>query len=151
MSDESVVSASRVINATPDAIFAILADATRHADIDGSGLLRHHRGEPQPLTLGARFGMDMKMGLLPYRMGNTVVEFEPDRLIAWRPGGPQRWRYELEPVAGGTRVTETFDWSQFPALGRRVLEAVGLPARNLAAMRTTLQRLADLVESDAAS
>ena len=40
--------------------------------------------------------MDMKKGA-PYKIKNKVVEFEPDRLIAWRHVGLHRWRYELEP------------------------------------------------------
>ena len=62
------------------------------------------------LTLGATFGMKMKLGV-PYPIENTVVEFEENRLIAWRHMGGHRWRYELEPVDDGTKVTETFDWS----------------------------------------
>ena len=47
--------------------------------------------------------MDMKMGA-PYKIKNKVVEFEQDRLIAWRHIGLHRWRYELTPTAaGGTR------------------------------------------------
>ena len=42
------------------------------------------------------------------RVTNRVVDFEPNRLIAWRHFEPQRWRYELEPVTGGTRVRESF-------------------------------------------
>jgi hypothetical protein len=53
-------------------------------------------------------------------MLNTVIEFEDGRRIAWAPKpvfrGKERtgqagrvWRYELEPVDGGTRVTETWD------------------------------------------
>ena len=38
-------------------------------------------------------------------------EFEENRRIAWAHVGGHRWRYELEEVDGGTRVTESFDWS----------------------------------------
>jgi hypothetical protein len=66
--------------------------------------------DPEPLRLGTKFGMNMKIGV-PYLITNTVVEYEQDRLIAWRHWGRHRWRYELEPVEGGTEVTESFDWS----------------------------------------
>lgn len=147
MSD-SLVSASRVIHADPATIFAVLSDASRHATFDGSGMVQRHRGDPTPLTLGSKFGMDMKLGPMPYRIDNKVVEFEPDRLIAWKHMAPHRWRYELEPVAGGTLVTESFDWSGYPAVGRKVIEVAGYPKRNLAAIEASLQRLADLVESE---
>ena len=96
---ERVVSVSRVIKASPEAIFDVLADPARHAEIDGSGMVQKLHGESNRLALGSKFGMDMKMGILPYRMTNTVVEFEPDRLIAWQHFFHHRWRYELEPVA----------------------------------------------------
>jgi hypothetical protein len=83
--------------------------------------------------------MDMKLGPLPYRISNTVVEFEADRRIAWAHVGGHRWRYELEPVEGGTRVIETFDWST--AKAPRVIELMKYPAKNLTAIERTLERL----------
>ena len=77
-------------------------------------------GAPQQLTLGSTFGMSMKMGV-PYTMSNTVIEFEPDRRIAWQTvlSGPlgrfvggRIWRYELEDARAGTKVTETWDISE---------------------------------------
>jgi len=38
--------------------------------------------------------MAMKLGV-PYAVKNTVVEFEPDRQIAWCHFAKARWRYEL--------------------------------------------------------
>ena len=38
------VSATTIINAPPEAIFAVLADAAKHAAIDGTGWVR----EPPP-------------------------------------------------------------------------------------------------------
>ncbi len=143
MSDKAV-SVERVIAASPDAIFDVLADPRRHAEIDGSGSVRKPReGTPERLTLGAHFGMEMKLGM-PYRTKNEVVEFKEDRRIAWRHIGHHVWRYELEPVAEGTRVTETFDYA--PARAPWVLELMRVPERNRKAMESTLVRLAAVVE-----
>ncbi len=145
---ERVVSVSRVIKASPEAIFDVLADPARHAEIDGSGMVQKLHGESNRLALGSKFGMDMKMGILPYRMTNTVVEFEPDRLIAWQHFFHHRWRYELEPVAesdgGGTKVTESFDWST--ARSPKALELAGYPKKHPASMEATLEQLASVVE-----
>lgn len=150
MSNQQIVSASRVIHAPPEEIFALLADAGQHAEFDGSGMVQGTRGDPQPLTLGSTFGMAMKLGLLPYPIRNTVVEYEPDRLIAWKHFGAHRWRYELEPVDGdSTKVTESFDWSHYPTPLDKLVELVGYPARNRAAIDATLERLAELVEGAA--
>jgi uncharacterized protein YndB with AHSA1/START domain len=144
-----VVSVSRVIKASPEAIFDLLTDPARHGEIDGSGMVQNLRGESKRLELGSKFGMDMKMGLLPYRVTSTVVEFEENRLIAWAHFGKHRWRYELEPVAesdgGGTKVTESFDWST--AMSPKVIELAGYPKKHPANMEATLERLASVVES----
>ena len=146
---ERVVSVSRVIKASPEAIFDVLTDPARHAEIDGSGMVQKLRRESKRVELGSKFGMDMKMGILPYRMTSTVKEFDENRLIAWAHLGKHRWRYELEPVAetdgGGTKVTESFDWST--AISPKVIELAGYPKKHLANMEATLERLASAVEA----
>jgi uncharacterized protein YndB with AHSA1/START domain len=135
------VSASTVVAAPPQAGFDRLADPRAHASFDGSGTVRTAVAGPDRLGPGARFGMAMRWGV-PYRVRNTVVEFEEGRRIAWRHFGHHVWRYELEPVAGGTRVTETFDWA--PSLSPKVLELWGAPQRNLRSIEATLRRLTEL-------
>lgn len=137
------VSVSRTIPAPPEAVFAVLADPRRHPEIDGSGSVVASRdAEAGPLVLGSRFGMDMRIGI-PYRMTNEVVEYEQDRLIAWQHWGRHRWRYRLEPVDGGTEVTETFDWST--SWAPWFIEIAGWPRRHPPAMAATLERLEEVV------
>jgi hypothetical protein len=148
---DKVVSVSRVIKASPDVIFDVLAEPRRHAEIDGSGMVQNIRGESTRLALGSTFGMDMKMGPLPYRITNTVKEFEENRLIAWAHFGGHRWRYELEPMpvdgAPATEVTESFDWSTCnPVMGKGI-ELAGYPKKHPANMTATLERLAEVVEN----
>jgi uncharacterized protein YndB with AHSA1/START domain len=144
--DERRVSATRVIPAPADAIFALLADPARHPELDGSSMVQRPTGSEPPTRLakGSRFGMAMKLGPIPYRMSNQVIEFEEGRRIAWRHLGRHVWRWELEPVEGGTKVTETWDWAPMGPAGK-VLEALKVPARNQAAMERSLDRLAGLV------
>jgi uncharacterized protein YndB with AHSA1/START domain len=138
------VSVERVIDAPAERIFAIVSDASRHADIDGSDSVKSARHAPEKLRLGSKFSMDMRIGV-PYRISNTVVEYEEDRRIAWCHFGKHRWRYELEPQADGrTLVRETFDWST--ASIPKFVELIGAPKRNEPGMVKTLERLAALVE-----
>ncbi|MBA0125704.1 SRPBCC family protein [Haloechinothrix sp. YIM 98757] len=139
------VSVSRVVAAPPEKIFELLVDPRQHPLLDGSGTVREaHPDTTGRLELGAKFGMDMKMGA-PYKILNTVVEFEENRLIAWRHFNGHRWRWQLEPLEDGTtRVTETFDWStaKMPVL-------IGLsffPRKNKRGMERSLVRLAEMVE-----
>ena len=130
MAKEQNVSASRLIDAPAEAIFAVLANPARHAEIDGSGTVRGSRQDsPELLKMGSKFGMKMKIGV-PYDMRSTVVEFEENKLIAWAHFGKHRWRYELEEVDGGTMVTETFDWST--ASIAKVHRVDGLPEEDTA-------------------
>lgn len=143
MARDRYVSTSRVIAADHRTIFDLLADPAQHVVLDGSGTVAGVQdGGPDRLALGARFGMEMRMGA-PYRILNTVVEFEEGRRIAWRHFSGHRWRYELDEVDGGTEVTETFDWST--AHLKLPLELAGFPARNLRGMRATLERLENAV------
>jgi uncharacterized protein YndB with AHSA1/START domain len=113
-----VLTVERFIRASPEVIFDVLADPSRHALIDGSGMLQgsNHSGSRR-LALGSTFGMAMKMGVR-YSTVSTVVEFEENRLIAWQTGPKGKlegwvagriWRYELEPRDEGTLVRESWD------------------------------------------
>ncbi|HUH68184.1 MAG TPA: SRPBCC family protein [Mycobacterium sp.] len=153
MDGKNTVSVERVINAPPGEIFALLADAGKHASFDGSGGLDHATQQSVPLSLGATFGMAMhgrpESLFLPYRTTNKVIEFEPDQRIAWQTTiaggllGGRIWRYELQSADGGTLLRETWDVSRDR---QRPLVRLGAKqAEN--AMRTTLERIAALVES----
>lgn len=143
-------SASTTIAAPAPVVFAILTDASQHSRIDGSGTVRSSTSAPERLELGSEFGMSMKMGA-PYRIKNKVVEFEQDRLIAWRHMGLHRWRYELEPTAdGGTLVTETWDLSHYSPFGRKVLHGL-FGKKTAAALRGTMTKLKAAAEADAAA
>jgi uncharacterized protein YndB with AHSA1/START domain len=147
------ISAERVVKAPPSKIFDLLAEPSRHAEIDGSGTVQGAPGAPRLTKVGDVFGMKMKM-VVPYASSCEVSELEPDRRIAWRPVmkvagvpvlGGQTWRYELEPVEGGTRVRETYDWgtARFSA----ALGLLGFPQRTAPALERTLERIAAIVEA----
>ncbi|WP_240157419.1 SRPBCC family protein [Pseudonocardia broussonetiae] len=136
--DGRTVTAFVVVAAPAAEVFALLANPHRHHEFDGSGTVRAAVSGPQRLALDDRFGMDMKIGL-PYRVTNRVVEFEQDRLIGWCHPAKAIWRYELEPVDGGTRVTETFDFSGSPVAAGIAL--FGMHKGNAKSIRDTLRRL----------
>ena len=144
-----VVSESVDIAAPPEVVFAILADPRQQSRIDGSGSVRGLLKGPDRLSKGATFGVDMKLFGLPYKIRNTVVEFEEGRRVAWRHFGGHRWRYVLEPTEGGTRVTESFDYSMYALPQRLIIELAGFPARNRAGIAGTLVNLKKAAEADA--
>jgi hypothetical protein len=145
-----VVSVERVIAAPPEKIFELLADPHRHKEIDGSGTVQGVRGTSERLKLGSRFGMSMRLGVR-YGMTSTVIEYEENRRIAWQPRpaypvigpllGGRIWRYELEPVPGGTRVRESWDISQ--ERGKFMVRSAADKTRE--AMERTLERIEQIV------
>ena len=142
---KKVIQASRLVKATPQQIFELLADPRKHSLIDGSGSVQNARvNAPERLSLGAKFGMDMKIGL-PYRITNEVVEFDEPKQIGWRHMGGHIWRYVLEPANGGTMVTEQFDWTH--SKSPIVLKLMGAFDKNKKAIAATLDRLAAHYES----
>ncbi len=154
MSDSPwVVRVERVIPAPPARIFALLADPSRHPDIDGSGTVRAAHDPSRQLALGDEFGMTMRRGL-GYSMTNRVVELEADRRITWAPRptsrwfrflGGRRWTYELTPVEGGTLVQETWDIRHERG---RFLTRVFLARSTREGMERSLERLEALVAHD---
>lgn len=147
--NEDRVSVERVINSDAGEIFALIADAGKHPSFDGSGTVRYATQDSVPLSKGSKFGMAMRWGL-PYRTTNTVIEFEPDRLIAWQTTtlgglvGGRIWRYELDPTEGGTLVRETWDISRDRQ--RAWLKTSGMAKQTAQGMRKTLERMAELLE-----
>ncbi len=147
-----VATVERLVNAPAAAIFDVLADPSRHHEIDGSGTVVRAPEGSQRLALGTVFGMSMKMGI-GYSMANTVIEFEENRRIAWQPRptvaplrafvGGRIWRYELEPTDGGTIVRESWDirHEKFSFMVRP------LRSKTIDAMTKTLERLATVVEA----
>ena len=117
---ENVLTVERMIQASPEVIFDVLADPAKHALFDGSGMLQGATGVgSQRLRLGTTFGMSMKLGVR-YSTVSTMVEFEENRLIAWQTGPKGRlepyvagriWRYVLEPRGDRTLVRESWDIS----------------------------------------
>lgn len=143
--DDRVVRGIRFVPADPSAIFDLLADPSQHPLIDGSGTVRAaSEGSPDRLSLGAKFGMSMKLGL-PYKVTNEVVEFDEPNLIAWRHMGHHVWRYRLRSVDGGTEVTEEFDWTDVRSA--LLLKLMGAPKKNAKAIEATLNRLATHFQS----
>ena len=149
----NTISVERVVDAPAEQIFALIADAGKHSSFDGSGTVDHSREPSQPLTLGSVFGMSMRGRpeslFLPYRTTNTVIEFEPNRRIAWKTTmgplgliGGRIWRYELEPADGGTLIRETWDVSQDRQ--RPMLRIGSMPQQAEDGMRATLERIAAL-------
>ena len=118
---------TRTIAATPEQVFAVLADPSRHCNTEPTDWVRD-AVDTTPITgtgtgTGQMFAMNMFLEQAGghYVTHNLVNVFEKDRAIGWIPGqldeagnhspGGWFWRYDLTPSGDGTDVTLTYDWS----------------------------------------
>lgn len=134
-----LIAGERLIVASPETLFEFVADPNKHQLIDGSGTVRDPvASAPARLSLGSKFGMSMKLGV-PYRITNTVVEFEEGKRIAWKHVGGHVWGYEFTPSDGGTLVREWVDYNS--ARSKFFIKAMGSVARARRSIDETLRRL----------
>lgn len=155
MADERLI-ATTIINASAEAIFAVLGDPAKHAAIDGTGWVCESIDGKQLTAVGQVFRMAMYHPHHPdgnYQMANQVQIFDPPRAIAWKPGqdtddgglsfGGWVWRYDLTPAgASETEVTLSYDWSAVPDPVRQHIGFPPFPADHLG---NSLAHLAELV------
>lgn len=155
MSDETIA-VSRTIDAPADTVFAVLADPSTHAAIDGTGWVRESLDGERITAAGQVFPVAMYHANHPdgtYEMANRVEAFDPPRAISWQPGqvspesgelafGGWYWRYDLAPAGeGATDVTLSYDWSAVPAAIR---EYISFPPFPVAHLEGSLAHLAEL-------
>jgi len=139
-----VIGTSIEIDAPVERVFAIVANSHMHPRIDGSGTLKADVEGPTHLQLRSEFIIDVHLGT-SYPTVNVVIEYEQDRLIAWKHIGPQAWRYRFEPLAGNrSRVTEEFDYSRYGPFAFLFRWSWGNHER---AMQKTLVNLKSLAET----
>lgn len=149
------VSATTIINAPAETIFAVLAGPASHAAIDGTGWVRGSL-DSEPLTAaGQVFRMAMYHANHPdgnYQIANRVQVFGPPRVISWEPGqdtgdgslrfGGWVWRYDLAPAGPSkTKVTLSYDWPAVPDVLR---QHIGFPPFPPDHLGNSLDHLAEL-------
>ena len=155
MTDETI-SATEIIDAPAEVVFAVLADPAKHAAIDGTGwVCRSIDSEPLTST-GQIFPMAMYHPNHPdgdYEIHNEIQVLDRPRAISWKPGydtgdgslgfGGWVWRYDLTPAGPkGTEVTLSYDWSAVSDTVRQNFESFPpFPPEHLS---NSLAHLADL-------
>jgi Polyketide cyclase / dehydrase and lipid transport len=155
MTDENA-SATTVIKAPAEAVFAVLAEPANHAAIDGTGWVCEPLDGQRLTAQGQVFRMMMYHPNHPdgnYLMANQVQVFDPPRAISWRPGrdmgdgtlefGGWVWRYDLAASgSSGTMVTLTYDWSAVEDATRQYIQ---FPPFSRDHLDNSLAHLANLV------
>jgi uncharacterized protein YndB with AHSA1/START domain len=147
MEPERIVSATRVISASADRIFELIADPARHPDWDGNSNLASSAPGQRVRQVGDVFKTTLTNGAV---RENHVVEFIEGSKIAWCPAEPKRqppghlWRWELHAINPTlTSVTHTYDWTALTDSTR--LERARSTTPDM--LRASMDRLAVLAQA----
>jgi uncharacterized protein YndB with AHSA1/START domain len=107
--------------ATPAQVWAVLSDPTRvgewsHECRTVTWMDGYSRAE-----VGAKFRGNNQVKGFRWSRICTITEVEPERLLVYRTSGglppdSTEWRFRLEAVDGGTRITQSFRILKFPRL-----------------------------------
>jgi uncharacterized protein YndB with AHSA1/START domain len=144
---ERVVSATRVVSASAERIFELIADPSCQPSWDGNNNLASSAPGQRVRQVGDIFKTTLTNGAV---RENHVVEFIEGSKIAWCPAEPKRlppghlWRWELHPInATLTSVTHTYDWTALTD-STRMEKARSTTADML---RESIDRLASLAQT----
>jgi hypothetical protein len=116
---EETVSATTTISTSAETVFAVLADPSRHAAVDGSGRVRDSLdGQPRPRVRAATRHF-VEAGLC---------------VTGDRQAGVRRWiwRYDLTQLGPDkTKVTLSYDWSAVGPIPRQHIQFPPFPPDHL--------------------
>ncbi|MCV7422635.1 SRPBCC family protein [Mycobacterium yunnanensis] len=152
---EPTAKASVTIAASCADVYGLITDLPTMATLaEEADAMRWHRGEPA--TPGAVFKGHNANGAKSWTTTCTVTHAEPGRVFAFDVKHTMipiaHWRYDIEPVDGGCRVTEQ-TWDRRPGWFRKpggiatgVSDRTSENAKNI---ELTLQRLKAAAEARA--
>lgn len=148
------IEVSRDIAASPEAVYAAIADVTRMGEwSEECHRCEWHEGIDGPVV-GATFDGHNRHGEHEWTTQAKVVEAEPGRAFAFECSSRgfhfATWGYRIEPTATGCRVTEWNEDLRPAAALERSKQISGVEdrtERNRQTMGGTLDRLAAALES----
>ena len=104
---------STFIEATPEQVFALVADVTKMPTFSPELVECRWLDGATEAAVGARFAARNKVSRGPSWVNKPVItSLEPGRAISWARsepfGGTVEWAYRFDPAEGGTQVTESY-------------------------------------------
>lgn len=144
---------TRDIAAAPEKVYAAISDITRMGEWSEECHTCAWQGGSDGPAVGAVFDGHNRNGDHEWTTQGTVIEADPGRSFAFECSMHAvhyaTWGYRIEPVDGGSRVTEWTDdlrSDEARVFGARVSGVEDRVARNEHTMSGTLDRLAAAVE-----
>lgn len=148
--------ASLVISRPPDRVWALITDITRTGEWSPENCGGVWLDGATTAAVGARFKGTNKRGRTKWSTTCEVTVAEPGREFTFVTGSAAKhdtlWRYVLEPVGDGTRVTESFELTKPIGPAGRLLTRVTTGVRDRRAdlednTRVSLENLKRIAEA----
>ncbi len=145
-----------IIGAAPETVYALITDIDKMADFSPELVSSRWLDGATGPAVGARFeAVNQLPSSRPWKNRPVVVTFDPPREFAisrTEPfAGTVVWRYQLQPVEGGTRLVESYEVTRpVTRVGWFIIEQLfhGWDRRSAlrAGMNQTLNRLKEAAE-----
>ena len=143
------------IDAPPSVVWELVSDPTLTPEWSPVCHTVEWVGDVRGPNVGARFRGHNKLNAARWKRECSVTEAEHARAFAWSTfvNGHEStsWRYDLEPIAGGTRLTESYEIRYIPRWLRVALLVPGARAKSARDrewnVRTSLERLKEIAEA----
>lgn len=146
---ETTGNATVEIDASPDAVYAILTDLERISELSPECYKAVWEGGATGPAVGAAFRGYNRNVNYEWDAGCVVVAAEPGKEWAFEvpsdDGRSTTWRYVIEPNGSGSRVTESFD---SPILDGEFFQKMNRHGLLLENITTTLDNLKIVAEAD---
>lgn len=134
-----------VVPASTERVWALLADLPRMGEWSPECTGCVWDDPDAALVPGRTFVGHNRWGPLRWTTRGELEVCESGRELVYVTGRGDRpltrWRYRLEPVDGGTRITESYESLETPATMLAIERALGRARRLRRGMRETLVRL----------
>ena len=146
-------SASVEIDRDPATVFAAIADITRMGEWSPECIAARWIGGATEPALGAKFEGDNSVAALGITLKKWTTTSEvtacvPGEVFEFVAEGYTTWRYRLEPVANGTKVTESYEYKKPSGAQGFLYETVMRRSATMTkGMQRTLERIKQSVES----
>lgn len=148
---ETTGSASIEIEASPDAVYAVLSDLSRISELSPECYKAEWEDGTTGPAVGAKFRGYNRNGAMEWDAGCVLAVADPGREWAFDvpadDGRKTTWRYVIEARGDGSTVTESFD---APILDGEFFQKMNRHDLLLANIATTLENLKAAAESSGA-
>lgn len=151
------------ISAPPQVVWDLITDIRRHAEFAGPKSITKVIDFDGAVAVGSRWVAHEKFGPQKFDAPSEITAVDQGKRLEWvslppmkednrGKGGRVTWGYELSPAADGTRL-EHYMTVLEPRKGAASLKTMykvfGLPAKQVAGGRTTLENIRKAAEQQA--